>query len=280
MMEADCLSRIADAQINCGRPHEGVAAARLAYTISLEIEHSWGQANSGYQLARALIEIGAYEEALMIAHQSTEVAHTLTFNILLFVNLITLGVAYQVLLLPEKALQAHLEALEISKTVPSQRYIGLSSSLLCVDYALAGDWEAASRYAWQVLATRDPKVVVCPEVPRWPETEALVRAGGHEQAAENLHAFYERFGTNRRCHLTYIRAQAVLAQSQDEYERARTCLQEAVAGAKEIGLPGELWQAEAALGELHLVCEEHEQAAQAFVPRGSRSRRACQKYCQ
>ncbi len=265
MMEADSLSRVADACINCGRPYEGVVAARAAYAISLEIEHPWGQANSGYQLVRGLVETGAYEEALTVALKSTEVARTLTFHILLFVNLVALGLAYQALMLPEKALQAHLEGLEVSKTVPSQRYIGLSFSLVCVDAALAGDWEAASSYARQILVTRDPQVVVCPEVPRWPEMEALLRAGLGEQGAEALSAFHERFDTNRRCHLTFVRAQAALAWSQGKYELARTCLQETVAGARALNLPGELWQAEAALARLHLEREEHKQAAQAFA---------------
>ena len=165
MMEADSLSRIADAHINCGRPYEAVVAAQSAYAISLEIEHPWGQANIGYQLARALVETGAYEEALAIALQSTEVAHSLTFNVLLFVNLFALRLVYQALLLPEKALQVHLEGLEVSKQVPSPRYVGLSFSLLCVDAALSGEWDAPSHYARQMLDTRDPQVVVCPEAP-------------------------------------------------------------------------------------------------------------------
>jgi hypothetical protein len=41
-------------------------------------------------------------------------------------------------------------------------------------------------------------------------------------------------------------------------------LREAIAGAKEAGVPGEFWQAEAALGRLHLDRAEHEQAEQAF----------------
>ncbi|GCE23828.1 tetratricopeptide repeat protein [Dictyobacter kobayashii] len=265
MMEADCLSRIADARINCGQPYEGLTAARLAYAISCEIEHPWGQANCGYQLVRNLLEIGSYEEALTIALQCTEIARTLTFNIILFVNLVSLGLAYQALLLPEKALQAHLEALETSKKVPSSRYIGLSISLLCVDYALAGDWETAASYARQALAIRNPREVVCPEVPRWPETFALVQAGASAQATEDLEAFQQLFGGNKRCSISYARACAVLAEAQGESERARLCLQEASAAAKTIGLPGELWQAEAALARLYMARAEHEQATLAFA---------------
>ena len=52
IMEADCLARVADARINFGQPGEGVTAARAAYTISLEIEHTWSRCLSGYTLAR------------------------------------------------------------------------------------------------------------------------------------------------------------------------------------------------------------------------------------
>lgn len=264
MMEADCLSRIADARINCGQPREGLIAARAAYRISQEVEHPWGQANSGYQLARCLVEMGAYEEALEIAFQSTRIAQTLTFNVLLFVNLLTLGLVYEALLLPEKALQAHLEGLEVSKRVPSPRYLALSMSLVCVDYALAGNWETASSYARQVLEIGDPRVVVCPEIARWPETEALVRIGLDTRAADALSAFYERFNTNRRCRLIYLRAQAVLARSQGAYDQAQAYLQEAITCAHAIELPGELWQAEAALGELYLLQKKHAQATETF----------------
>jgi tetratricopeptide (TPR) repeat protein len=108
-------------------------------------------------------------------------------------------------------------------------------------------------------------VVVFPEVPRWPETEALVREGLSELAAEDLRVFEEHFGTSKRCRITYLRAQAVLAQSRGESDQAVACLQEAIAGAKERGLLGELWQAEAALGRVHLAREEREPAAPAFA---------------
>src|SRR6202011_3529595 len=106
-----------------GKPTQGVTAARAAYAISLEIEHAWSQALSGYTLARGLVEVGFYEEALTIALQSTEAAHTLTFSILLIVNLLTLGIVYQALLLHEKATVAYLEALKIAESLSAKRYI-------------------------------------------------------------------------------------------------------------------------------------------------------------
>jgi tetratricopeptide (TPR) repeat protein len=211
------------------------------------------------------VEIGSYEEALTIALQSTEAAHTLTYNILLLVNLMTLGLVYQALLLPEKALQADLEALSIAESASASRYISMSASLVCADYVFANDWEAAATYARQALAARDPNAVIFAETPRWPETAALVHAGDNERASKDLHIFQERFGTNKRCHVVLACAQAVLAHLRGESEQAIGYWREAIARAKEIGLPGECWQAEAALAELYLVREEHEQAAHAFA---------------
>ena len=265
IMEADCLARVADTRINFGQPGEGVTAARAAYAISLEIEHAWSQALSGYTLARGLVEIGSYEEALTIALQSTEAAHALTFSILLIVNLLTLGIIYQALQHPEKAMGAHLEALKIAESLSAKRYIAMSASLLCAVSVFAEDWEVASRYAMRALAARDPHEVIFAETPRWPETAALLHAGDSEQASKDLHLFDEHFGTKKRCHIVLARAQAVLAQSQGESQQAIVYLREAIAGAIEIGLPGECWQAEAALGRLYLAREEHEQAEQAFT---------------
>jgi tetratricopeptide (TPR) repeat protein len=264
IMEADCLARVADARLNFGQPAEGVTAARAAYTISLEIEHAWSQSLSGYTLARGLVEIGSYEEALAIALQSTKAARTLTFSILLIVNLLTLGIVYQALLLPEQATEAHLEAMKIAESLSAKRYIALIASLLCAVSVFAEDWEAAARFAMQALAARDPHEVIFAETPRWPETAALLHAGEGEQASKDLHLYYEHFGTKKRCSIVLTRAQAVLAQSQGENEQAIVYVQEAIAGAIEIGLPGECWQAEAALGRLYLVREEYEQAEQAF----------------
>jgi tetratricopeptide (TPR) repeat protein len=264
-MEADCLARVADARINFGQPGEGVTAARAAYAISNEIEHAWSQALSGYTLARGLVEIGSYEEALTIALQSTGAARTLTFSILLIVNLLTLGIVYQALLLREQAPGVLLEALKTAESVSAKRYIAMSASLLCADYVFADDWEVASRYARQALAARDPHEVIFAETPRWPETAALLHAGDSEQASKDLHIFRELFGASKRCHIVLARAQAVLAQSRGESEQAITYLREAIAGAQETGLPGERWQAESALGRLYLAREEYEQAQQAFT---------------
>ncbi len=265
IMEADCLARVADARINFGQPGEGVAAARAAHAISLEIEHTWSQVLSGYTLARGLVETGSYEEALAIAVQSTEAARTLTFSILLIMNLLALGIVYQALLLNEKALEAHQEALKVAEAVSAKRYIAMSASLLCVDSVNIGDWEGASRYVRQALLARDSHEMIFAETPHWPETAALLHAGDSELASSDLLIFHERFSANKRSQVVLARSQALLAMSRGESEQAILHLREAIAGANKMCLPGEYWQAEAALGKLYLAREEHEQAEQAFT---------------
>src|SRR5205807_8567593 len=136
-------------------------------------------------------------------------------------NLLTLGIIYQALQLPEKAMGAHLEALKIAESLSAKRYIAMSASLLCAVSVFAEDWEVASRYAMRALAARDPHEVIFAETPRWPETAALLHTGDSEQASKDLAHFREHFGANNRCHIVLARAQAVLAQSLGESEAAR-----------------------------------------------------------
>jgi len=79
----------------------------------------------------------------------------------------------------------------------------------------------------------------------------------------------QRFGaslsTNRRHRLPYLRALATQAQWDGETREAIAYLQEAAILANEIGLPGELWQIQVALGEAYNSCGEREQEYQAFA---------------
>lgn len=97
----------------------------------------------------------------------------------------------------------------------------------------------------------------------WYETEALVRAGEIERATEDVRRYGERIGTSRRYRISHLRALAVLEQYRGETGVAIRCLQAATL-AEEIGLPGELWPIQAALGDLHFKQGEIEQARSAF----------------
>jgi tetratricopeptide (TPR) repeat protein len=74
----------------------------------------------------------------------------------------------------------------------------------------------------------------------------------------------ERVGENRRFRLVHLQMLAVLAEWDNQPAEALGRLQEARTLAEEIGLPGELWQIWAALGELHEQRGETEEAHGAF----------------
>lgn len=70
--EALCWGRLALAQLHDGQVQQSVRSGHKAFAISKETRNVWSQANSSIFLAQALLEAGAYEEALGITHQAIE----------------------------------------------------------------------------------------------------------------------------------------------------------------------------------------------------------------
>jgi hypothetical protein len=74
----------------------------------------------------------------------------------------------------------------------------------------------------------------------------------------------ERLGRYRRFRLPYLQSQALLSAWDGESEQAIGHLQEAAGLAADLGLPGEQWQIQAALGALYEAGGEQAQARTAF----------------
>ena len=91
-----------------------------------------------------------------------------------------------------------------------------------------------------------------------------MRAGDERQAREEVHRLGERPGSNRRLRLPYLRSLAVLAAWEGHREQAIDHLREAAHIAADLGLPGERWQIQAALGTLYEAGGEQEQTRTAF----------------
>ncbi|HEY9420812.1 MAG TPA: hypothetical protein VIW92_05320, partial [Thermoanaerobaculia bacterium] len=128
----------------------------------------------------------------------------------------------------------------------------LVHSKLCAVAALAADWTEAHAEALRAARLRDEAPVQGTEaLHRHLEVEALLRGGSEHLAREQLERFGEAVGENRRLRLAHLRALAVLRRMDGDGAAAMEHLQEARGLAGEIGLPGELWQIEASLGELH-----------------------------
>ncbi len=96
------------------------------------------------------------------------------------------------------------------------------------------------------------------------EVEALLRGGDEELAREEVSRFAQRAKTNRLDRMTHLRALAVLEEWDGDTQKALGRLRKAEALAEEIGLPGELWQIRARMGELHERRGEVGEAHQAY----------------
>jgi tetratricopeptide (TPR) repeat protein len=262
-MEVDSMIYLADAQLMGGKPEEGITTARAAHRISLEILNAWGAANSSLILALGLCDRGEYGEALEIACTGVAQARVAGYPPLLVSTLWCLGNMYRLLFALDAAYTAHTEAKAIAETFSHPMFTDMVLAGLCADAAAAGDRQEAYSYVQQALTLRDYEMPYVGYT-LWYGTEALLRAGEEERAAQDARRFGEGAGNTKRYRIPYLRSLALLAQYRGEIEQAIGHLQEAATLAEEIGLPGELWSILATLGELSLTLDDGKQNGSAF----------------
>ncbi len=266
-MEVLCLCLQALGHVNSGEPQAGVKAGRMALEISVQSNTVWAQVSSVLNLNHALLEVGEYEEALRDTQSAVALARTLPNPTLLFFLLTVLGAVYQALRRVEEARAVLLESLAVSSTMAVRSYRVLATSRLCATCALASDWKSAYSYAVETVAVRNELAssLLFIDFLRCYETEALLRGGEEERAAEEVQRLEASSKANRRLRLSSLRAQATLAQWKGEMQEALASFHEAEVLATAMGLPGELWQVQAALGDAYMSSGEREQASQAFA---------------
>jgi tetratricopeptide (TPR) repeat protein len=196
------------------------------------------------------METGEYEEMLENCLRGTELARETQNVFLLWVNLVHLGWAYEALLDLENARRVHEEALEL-RGAEGPQYEGYSSLCLCAVGPLSGAWEEAYAHAKKAHERSRTFFNVQDIFYLHYVVEALLWGGDESSAREEIHRFAERTEANERARIAYLRSLAVLSQWEGDTGRAIEHLQEARALAEKIGLPKELWQIQARLGELH-----------------------------
>ncbi len=260
--EAVCWATLTMAQVNSGQVLGSLRSGRRALALAQESKNDWVQVTSTVDLAHALLEAGAYEEALVLTQHTVALARTLPLRIIFQRFLTVLGSVYQALQQWEEARSTLEEAVAVAEgplCVPAL-------TRLCMHYALAGQWEQAYRYALKVISVRKrfERVLIMWEFYPHYETEALLRGGDERQAREAVQRHGERPGRNRRYRLPYLRSLAVLAQWEGHTEQAIDHLREAAQLAADLGLPAEQWQIQAALGRLYEAAGDPAQARTAF----------------
>jgi tetratricopeptide (TPR) repeat protein len=255
-MEIRCLLFLANIRIFQGRPQEGMAVAREVQDIAEELPKRM-QAMSLWAIGNGLLDAGEYEELLALTRREIEQARKARDVFLLGGNLGRLGETHEALQNLKEARAAYEEAMEVG------HYGAFSHARYCVLAALSEDWEDAhahAKRAYEVGMFFNPLFSL--HLHR--EVEALLRGGDENLAREEARRFAERAKTNRRDRMSHLRALAVLSEWEGDTERALGRLREAEALAEEIGMPGELWQMRARIGELHERRGEAGEAQQAF----------------
>jgi tetratricopeptide (TPR) repeat protein len=273
-MEIRCLLILAYDRIMQGRPREGIRVAREALAKSRELPE-WLEAMGSLALGLGLVEIGEYEEGLERCRRGTELTRKVPNVFLLWHNLDHLGQAYEALLDLEKARRVHEKALELSGPL-GLRYEVSSSIRLCAVAALSGDWEDAYAHAKRAHEGRT-SFNLLESLSRHYGVEALLRGGDERLAREEVSSFADRAETNERERIAYLRSLALLSESEGDTQRAIDHLHEALTLAQKMGVPGELWQIQSRLGELHERRGEDGEAREAFSQAAQTMRTLAQK---
>src|SRR5439155_4428071 len=260
--EALCWALLAFAQVNGGQVQDSLRSSRRALALSQEIKNVWAQILSMLSLTQGLLEAGAYEEALALIQHAVALARTLPPTINFQRLLPALGSVYQAVQQWEEAKGALAEAVAMAERLDLRTLRAPALSRLCMHSAEAGEWDQASRYALEAItARRSSDVAVIPQdFSSHYETEALLRGGDEHQARAEVQRLGERLGPNRRFRLPYLRSQALLAAWDGESEQALGHLRQAAGLAADLGLPGERWQIQAALGRVYEAAGDPAQA--------------------
>ncbi|HEX6554685.1 MAG TPA: tetratricopeptide repeat protein, partial [Ktedonobacteraceae bacterium] len=265
--EAVCWGLLSFAQVNGGQVQHTLRSGRRALALSEEIKNVWVQVASTYCLTQGLLEAGAYEEALLLTQPALALARTLPPTINLQRFLFGLGRTYHALQQWQEARSTLEEAAALAERLDLGQVRVPALSQLCMHCAEAGEWEQASHYAVQAIALRksvDVALIMLDFSPQY-ETEALLRGGDESQARAEVQRLGERVGANRRFRLPYLRSLAALAAWDGHSEQAIGYLREAAQIAADLGLPGERWQIQAALGTVYEAGGEQAQARTAWA---------------
>jgi len=251
--EAFSWALLALGQVNSGQVQNSIGSSRRALALSQESKNVWTHIYSSHCLTQGLLEAGAYEEALGLTQHTMALARTLPPSINVQRFLTALGSTYQALQQWEEAQAALQEAEALAEKLDLRPSRVPTLSLLCMHYALAGRWEEAYRYALKAISVRKSygMPLIGLDFYRPYETEALLRGGDECQARAEAQRLGEGLGSNQRFRIPYLRSLAVLAMWQGQSEQAIGHLRAAAQAAADLGVPGEQWQIQAALGTLY-----------------------------
>ena len=261
-MEGRMLNFSAWGLLMTGEPGEAIRRMRDYPSLTGELGDREIHRVTVNGMVLALTETGDYEEALAIAREGLAAARSVGYAPRLMLNLLVLGDALRALFRLREAGEIYRE---MAGVIFPPEYRALVHSKLCAVAALSGDWEEAHSEALLASDLRDEAPVQSTGALHIHlDIAALLHGGDGDPAREQLERFGEAVGENRRLRLAHLRSLAVLHRWEGDSAAALEHLQEARGLAEEIGLPGELWQIEASLGELHGELDDRDEAHRSY----------------
>ena len=260
-MEVDSLVMVTAAKIHAGRPRAALRVAQRAHETATAIENTWGQANTAFNMAQALFECGRWGEALKAAEAAVAVAEQHELFMLPTILMVR-GAIYRALMAVDKALADHRRARDVCLDGPNPSLALMLALDLCADYAAAGLWQEARRYARETRSAAGwPWMFAA--LNYWRVVETWLRTEDVAEARTATEQFGARVGDNARYTIPYRRSLALLAEHDGRLEEATGHLQQAISAARRLDLPGELWSLQAASDRLYQKMGEASLAGEA-----------------
>jgi len=145
--EALCWALLAIAQVNGGQVQHSLRSGRRALALSKESKNVWVQSFSTLRLTQGLLDAGEYEEALVLIQHAAALARTFPSKFIYQNLLLALGLVYHAVQRCEEARAALEEAAALAERLGLGPLRVPVFSQLCMHSVLAGEWEAAYRYA-------------------------------------------------------------------------------------------------------------------------------------
>jgi tetratricopeptide (TPR) repeat protein len=265
-MVAECLTLSAMAHNSLGQPPESLAAARRSLALTREIDNQWGQAFASSALSMALLDVGDYEEALSIASQGNELVSRFDIQALRLLSLAALGAANMILFRLDEAQQALHEMIAINEAIRGHPiFEEAAADALCARCTLSGDWEGAAEFARRAIAARDYSRALRTNLPRWLETQALLRAGDVEQASEDVRRFEALANAYPSYRFNFLMSRATLERQGGRFRTALTDQEEAYALTQRRGSPLDRWSCLLEIGITRQLLGETAEAASAIA---------------
>lgn len=263
ILEADSGRVVGWSQLLSGRACQSALVLRDSFAFSQDIGNLWGEAESAWRLAWALLESGNLGEAIKVAKQGADYARQVGQPTMVEMALSTLGTVQRNIMALEAARESLTEVVKEARGRGTSGYVDWAMGELCAVCALDNAWGPANAFAKQAVQIRQAHGLPPVGLTGWYEIEALIRSDDAlaRTEVERLESLGER---NPRERLAWLRCRAVLARWDKDDDGAIAHLQAASELAKEIGIPAERWSILGELGKIYQHQGNGEEAQKAF----------------